>query len=134
MSKFKVFCFGYGQVAERFLNKLIQENKDFDFNITSRQKTHQLLFENKLKINSYKFDDNNSLYDTVLVSANDELVSQFLNNNISYKDINVLINKILNIKEFRQLKRKIPQNINEIVNLNKYVRLKTLDLCIKDRK
>lgn len=81
-----------------------------------------------------KFDDNNSLYDTVLVSANDELVSQFLNNNISYKDINVLINKILNFKEFRQLKRKIPQNINEIVNLNKYVRLKTLDLCIKDRK
>ncbi len=80
-----------------------------------------------------KFDDNNSLYDTVLVSANDELVSQFLNNNISYKDINVLINKILNFKEFRQLKRKIPQNINEIVNLNKYVRLKTLDLCIKDR-
>ena len=59
MSKFKVFCFGYGQVAERFLNKLIQEKKDFDFNITSRQKTHQLLFENKLKINSYKFDDNN---------------------------------------------------------------------------
>ena len=81
-----------------------------------------------------KFDDNNSLYDTVLVSANDELVSQFLNNNISYKDIDILINKILNIKEFRQLKRKIPQNINEIVNLNKYVRLKTLDLCIKDRK
>ena len=59
MSKLKVFCFGYGQVAERFLNKLIQENKDFDFNITSRQKTHQLLFENKLKINSYKFEDNN---------------------------------------------------------------------------
>ena len=59
MSKLKVFCFGYGQVAERFLNKLIQENKDFDFNITSRQKTHKLLFENKLKINSYKFEDNN---------------------------------------------------------------------------
>ena len=56
-----------------------------------------------------KFDDNNSLYDTVLVSANDELVSQFLNNNISYKDIDILINKILNIKEFRQLKRKYPR-------------------------
>ncbi len=81
-----------------------------------------------------KFDDNNSLYDTVLVSANDELVSQFLNNNISYRDIYILINKILNIKEFRHLKRKIPRNINEIVNLNKYVRLKTLDLCIKDHK
>ena len=81
-----------------------------------------------------KFNDNNSLYETVLVSANDELVSQFLNNNISYGDIYILINKILNIKEFRHLKRKIPRNINEIVNLNKYVRLKTLDLCIKDHK
>ena len=80
-----------------------------------------------------KFNDNNSLYETVLVSANDELVSQFLNN-ISYGDIYILINKILNIKEFRHLKRKIPRNINEIVNLNKYVRLKTLDLCIKDHK
>ena len=51
-----------------------------------------------------KFNDNNSLYETVLVSANDELVSQFLNNNISYGDIYILINKILNIKEFRHLK------------------------------
>ena len=49
MSKIKIFCFGFGQVAENFINKLISENKDFDLNITSRQETHQIEFNN-LKI------------------------------------------------------------------------------------
>ena len=53
-----------------------------------------------------KFGDKNSLYETVLVSANDELVNQFLKNNINYEDIYTLINKILNIQEFRLLKKK----------------------------
>ena len=35
MSKVKVFCFGFGQVAESFVNKLIHENKDLDLSITS---------------------------------------------------------------------------------------------------
>ena len=49
MTKTKVFCFGFGQVAESFINKLINEKKDFDLSVTSRQETHQLEF-NKLKI------------------------------------------------------------------------------------
>ena len=61
MKKLKVFCFGFGQVAENFINKLIIEKKDFDLSITSRQETHQIEFNN-LKItsfffNNYKFDD-----------------------------------------------------------------------------
>ena len=55
MSRFKIFCFGFGQVAESFINKLIDEKKDFDLNITSRQETHQLEFNN-LKIISYQFN------------------------------------------------------------------------------
>ena len=54
MSKLKVFCFGFGQVAESFANKLIREKKNFDLNITSRQETHQIDF-NSIKINSYQF-------------------------------------------------------------------------------
>ena len=46
MSKLKVFCFGFGQVAESFINKLIQEKKDFDLCVTSRQETHQIEFNN----------------------------------------------------------------------------------------
>ena len=54
MSKLKVFCFGFGQVAESFINKLIQEKKNFDLSVTSRQETHQIEFNN-LKINSFQF-------------------------------------------------------------------------------
>ena len=54
MSKLKVFCFGFGQVAESFVNKLIYEKKAFDLSISSRQETHQIEFNN-LKINSYQF-------------------------------------------------------------------------------
>ena len=57
MSKTKVFCFGFGQVAESFINKLIYEKKDFDLCVTSRQETHQTKFNN-FKINSYQFTEN----------------------------------------------------------------------------
>jgi nucleoside-diphosphate-sugar epimerase len=56
MSKTKVFCFGFGQVAESFINKLINEKKDFDLSVTSRQETHQIEFNN-IKINSYQFTE-----------------------------------------------------------------------------
>ena len=56
MSKLKVFCFGFGQVAESFINKLVNEKKDFDLSVTSRQETHQIEFNN-IKINSYQFTD-----------------------------------------------------------------------------
>ena len=53
MSKLKVFCFGFGQVAESFINKLINE-ENFDLSVTSRQETHQVEFNN-IKIKSYQF-------------------------------------------------------------------------------
>ena len=56
MSKTKVFCFGFGQVAVSFINKFISEKKDFDLSVTSRQETHQIEFNN-IKINSYQFTD-----------------------------------------------------------------------------
>ena len=56
MIKTKIFCFGFGQVAESFINKLINENKDFDLSITSRQEAHQIEFNN-IKIESYQFTD-----------------------------------------------------------------------------
>ena len=56
MSKTKIFCFGFGQVAESFINKLINEKKDFDLSVTSRQETHQIEFNN-IKINSYQFTE-----------------------------------------------------------------------------
>ncbi len=56
MNKIKVFCFGFGQVAECFANKLIKEKKDLDLTVTSRDETHQIEFNN-LKITSFFFKD-----------------------------------------------------------------------------
>ncbi len=65
MSKIKIFCFGFGQVAENFINKLIDEKKDFEINITSRQETHQIEF-NKIKITSYHFKNNK--FDSAIIT------------------------------------------------------------------
>ena len=45
MSKLKVFCFGFGQVARYFIKKIIKENQDIELNVSSRKKTHNLKFE-----------------------------------------------------------------------------------------
>ena len=56
MSKIKVFCFGFGQVAKYFIKKIIKENQDVELNVSSRKKTHNLKFEG-LDFNAYEFND-----------------------------------------------------------------------------
>ena len=65
-----------------------------------------------------------SLYETVIVSANDYLVELFLNKKIKFTDIQKKLFKIIKSKEFLKLKKKIPNNVKDIVELNKYVRSK----------
>jgi 1-deoxy-D-xylulose-5-phosphate reductoisomerase len=65
-----------------------------------------------------------SLYETVVVSANDELVRLFLNNKIKFIDIHKKLLKFINIAEFIMYKKKTPRNVNDIMELDKYVRLK----------
>ena len=72
----------------------------------------------------------NSLFETVIVSANDCLVKNFLNNKIKFLDISKFLFRILNDNEFQKYKLKEPLNIEEIKALNEYVSLKTNILCI----
>ncbi len=71
-----------------------------------------------------------SLFETVLVSANDELVDLFLNKKIHFTKIYLIIKKILNLKEFTKYKYLCPKNADQIYELDKYVRLKTKSFCI----
>ena len=71
-----------------------------------------------------------SLFETVLVSANDALVDLYLKNKISYIDFQTRLKNFIKLKEFTKLKRKKPKNINEIYVLNEHVRLKIKSLCI----
>ncbi len=74
---------------------------------------------------------NDSLLETVLVSANDELVNLFLINKIKFLDITKKLNIILKLREFRKLRLKKPNNLAQIIHLNRYVRLKTRALCVR---
>ena len=72
-----------------------------------------------------KIPAKSSLFETVLVSANDELVDLFLKKQIPYLDIAKIITKILSLKKFARYKDISPKNYKQIFDLNKYVRLQT---------
>ena len=82
-----------------------------------------------LKILNY-LPSNDSLFETILISINDELVNLFLNKKISFLDISKILLKNFFSKEFKKYKFIKPKNVNEIVKLNKYVRLKINSMCI----
>ena len=71
-----------------------------------------------------KMQDNDSLFETVIVSANDKLVSLFLNNKIKFIDISNILLKICSLSEFNKFKLIKPKSIDEINNLADYVSLK----------
>jgi len=68
-----------------------------------------------------------SLYETVLVSANDELVRLFLEGKIKFTDIFTQLSKLNIFNKYKKIK---PKNINEIIKLNKYVRLKIAAISV----
>ncbi|MBD1140899.1 1-deoxy-D-xylulose-5-phosphate reductoisomerase [Pelagibacterales bacterium SAG-MED39] len=72
----------------------------------------------------------NTLFETVIISANDELVNLFLKNKISYSELHKKLLSIINFKVFKAYKNKKPLNIGQISRLNNSVRLKIRELCI----
>ena len=77
-----------------------------------------------------KMPSNDSLFETVIVSANDKLVDLFLKKKITFNQISTILLKIIEMKEFTKFKRFKVKNIDEIVKLNSYVSLKIDNLSI----
>ncbi len=75
-----------------------------------------------------------SLYETVIVSANDFLVKLFLDEKIKFLDIQRSLKKVIKLKEFNKYKDILPTSVNQIIKLNKYVRLKTQSLSVLSTK
>ena len=71
-----------------------------------------------------KLPDKSSLFETIIVSANDTLVNLFLSKKIKFTDIQKKLFKIINYKEFSKYKKISPKNVKDILYLNDYVRLK----------
>ena len=77
-----------------------------------------------------KQNNNKSLFETIIVAANDELVNNFLNKKIKFTEISEKLIKFINLKEFKKYKLIKPKNIKDIEQLNKYVRIKINKLNI----
>ena len=75
--------------------------------------------------------EKHSLYDTVIVSANDTLVELFLQKKIKFIDIQKKLFNILKSEEFLKYKKIYPLKIKDIIELNNYVRLKILKKVYK---
>ena len=71
-----------------------------------------------------------SLYETVIVSANDTLVSLYLAKKINFFDIHKNLFKIIRLKEFIKFKKISPKKVKDIIELNEYVRLKCTRMSI----
>ena len=72
-----------------------------------------------------------SLYETIIVSANDTLVELFLEKKIKFTDIQKNLFKVLKKNEFLKYKKIYAKNTKDIIKLNKYVRLKILENVYK---
>ena len=112
-------------------NSIFQNKKKYSLkNEINIKKINNL---NLKKVDTFKFPlikilnlipDKISLYETVIVSANDELVKMYLKGNIKYNEIPLKLLKFVKNKKFTKFKKKIPKNISEIIKLDNYVRLK----------
>ena len=71
-----------------------------------------------------KLQNKESLIETIIVLANDELVNLFLLKKISFTDISVVLQKLINMREFKNYYQKKPGNLNSIMNLNKKIRIR----------
>ncbi len=121
------------------INSGMTESKSNDKSVISDFDIHKFNNMNFFKINKYKFPSLNflkdisekcTLFDTVLISANDELVELFLKDKIKFNDIVSYLKIIINLNSFKRYKYIKPKNFKEIQELNHFVRLKTRSLCI----
>tara|TARA_B100000787_G_scaffold64264_1_gene47173 strand:+ start:1908 stop:3071 length:1164 start_codon:yes stop_codon:yes gene_type:complete len=77
-----------------------------------------------------KLTNSDSLFETVIVSANDKLVERFLKNEIKFTDISKVLLKITNLKEFKKFKKIKPKSVEEVTKLSDYVSLKIQTLSV----
>ena len=115
------------------------------FNTNKTIKTTKLNLEILNNLNLIKIDpkrypmikllnllkEKHTLYDTIVVSANDVLVELFLQKKIKFTEINIKLLKFIKEKRFFKYRNIYPKNLNDIINLNKYVRLKVSEKVYK---
>jgi len=118
------------------INSIYNNNKIIKTKINLKNLNNlELSKPNIIKFPSIKLlkylTNNNSMFETILTAANDQLVDFFMQNKIKYLDINKYLNKIINLNEFKPYFKKKPKDVNQIIKLSTYVKLKTKLICDK---
>ena len=123
--KIPIFNSIYLNSQNKYNSKKININLLNNLNL-SKVKSSKYPLINILKLVPSK----DTLFETLLVSINDHLVSLFLQNKISFEDITVKLNQLINHKVFLKYRRKKVNNLTQIEKLNEFVRLKTKTLSV----
>ena len=119
----------FNSLYPKFENKIISNKLDIKkLNTLDLQEISQKRFPVISIIKNLK--DTDSLFETVIVVANDCLVNLFIKKKIKFIDISNNLLKILNKKEFIKYKLIKPKNIGEINKLSNYVSLKINSMSI----
>ena len=71
-----------------------------------------------------RLQNKESLLETIIVLANDELVNLFLLKKLDFTDINILLHKLINMKEIVNLSKKKPRRIETIIFIKELIKKK----------
>ena len=119
----------FNSVYSKYEKKILS-NK-VDFNILNNLNLNRIDKKRFPAVNILsRLKNKDSLFETVIVSANDCLVKLFLENKIKFTDISSILLKITKLKEFSKLKLITPKNINQITRLSDYVSLKINSMSV----
>ena len=119
----------FNSLYPKFENKIISNKLDIrKLNTLDLHEINQKRFPAISIIKKLK--DTDSLFETVIVVANDCLVNLFIQKKIKFIDISNNLLKILNKKEFIKYKHIKPKNIHEINKLSNYVSLKINSMSV----
>ena len=106
--------------------------ENIDFNKLNNLNFQKIDYD-KFPINKIikRLNNKDSLFETVLITANDTLVNLYLKNKIKFYDIYKILIKILNLRVFKKLNQTTPKNLEQIKQLSHKVRLKTQSLSVR---
>jgi len=111
-------------------NKVIKTNK-LDLNKLNNLNLEKIDKNKFPLLNILKLIPNKtSLFETILVSSNDEYVNMFLNKKIKFHEISKKILNFVQLNEFQKFKKIHSFTIKDIAKLNEYVRLKINSLSV----
>ncbi len=112
-------------------NSIYEDNSDYFYNTKifnidkinnlNLSKPDKLQFKtlNLLKL----IPDQDSLFETILISVNDELVKMFLNKEIEFKDLSLYLLKIINFKILKKYCKVKPKSIKQIISVRNFAKV-----------